>query len=244
MSEDAKRCPSCEETKSASEFGRNLTRGDGLSFYCLACNRARSNAHYRKRRQALGKSVRDHSWIPDGFRWCPVCEQAVAHEDYTRNAGTASGFGSRCRSCDRATNSAGYFYRKYKLTQRDLRALREAQGDLCAICSAPGPQHLDHDHFSGRIRRLLCQRCNQGLGLFRDDPFLLRMAALYVDTHREQQEVDDRPDSSAGMSDTINRPVEPPVGSQRRPGARGTSTRSTGRNSGSRRRTQAGEADG
>lgn len=39
------------------------------------------------------------------------------------------------------------------------------------------------------------------------------------------------------------RPGEPPVGSQRRPGARGTSTRSTGRTSGARRREQAGEGD-
>ncbi|SOC49413.1 Recombination endonuclease VII [Blastococcus aggregatus] len=40
-----------------------------------------------------------------------------------------------------------------------------------------------------------------------------------------------------------SRPGEPPVGSQRRPGARGTSTRSTGRTSGARRREQAGEGD-
>jgi hypothetical protein len=41
-----------------------------------------------------------------------------------------------------------------------------------------------------------------------------------------------------------SRPGEPPVGSQRRPGTRGTNTRSTGRSSGARRRQQAGEADG
>lgn len=144
-----KRCPSCDETKPASDFGQNRSLRDGLSFYCLACNRERSNQWYRDHRRALGHEVRDLSCIPEGFRWCPACRQAVAHEDYTRNAGTASGFGSRCRACDRATNSAGYFYRKYTLTQRELSALRDAQQDRCGICGEPAPQHLDHDHATG-----------------------------------------------------------------------------------------------
>lgn len=145
-----KTCPSCGQSKPADQFGRNKSLRDGLSFYCSACNRAKSNAHYRKRRAALGKDVRDHSWIPDGFRWCPSCEQAVAHADYTRNAGAASGWGSRCRACDRAANSDGYFYRKYKFTRRALVDLRAAQGNRCAICQGPEPQHLDHDHETGR----------------------------------------------------------------------------------------------
>jgi recombination endonuclease VII len=240
----SKRCPSCGESKPTSEFGRNQTLGDGLSFYCRVCSRGKSNAHYRKRREAMGKTVRDHSWVPEGFRWCPACQQAVPCENFDRSNRAASGLSSWCKPCKSRASRDAYFYRKYKLTQRELTALREAQGDLCAICSAPEPQHLDHDHFTGQIRRLLCQRCNQGLGLFRDDPYLLRMAALYVDSHREQQEADDVPNSSAEAWEAPNRPGEPPVGSNRRPGARADGTRSTGRSSGARRRQQAGEADG
>jgi hypothetical protein len=238
-----KRCSECGEELPHSAFGRNRTRPDGLSFYCLACNRARSNRWYRDSRRRQGKLVRDHSWIPEKFRWCSACQQAVAHEDYTRNAGTASGFGSRCHACDRAVNSAGYFYRKYKLTLSALAELRAAQDDRCAICGDPEPQHLDHDHVSGRIRRLLCQRCNHGLGLFRDDPYLLHVAALYVEGHRQQQAFETLADAARAAEEGPSRPGEPPVGSQRRPGTHGTSTRSTGRTSTSRRQMQAGEAD-
>ena len=236
-------CPSCGEAKPLAEFGKNRSLADGRSFYCLACNRERSNRWYRKHREVLGHQVRDHSWIPEGFRWCSGCQQAVAHEDYTRNAGTASGFGSRCRACDRAANSAGYFYRKYKLTQKALAELRAAQNDCCAICGDAEPQHLDHDHATGRIRRLLCQRCNQGLGLFRDDPYLLHVAALYVEGHREQQALATLRDAAGSGPERASRPGGPPVGSPRRPGARSTTTRSTGRSSGTRRQMQAGEAD-
>lgn len=212
-----KRCPSCQQTKPVGEFGRNQSLGDGLSFYCLACNRERSRAWYRESRRRQGKEVRDYSWIPDGFRWCPSCEQVVAHEDFVRNAGTASGFGSRCRACDSAANSDSYFYRKYRMTRRQLEELRSDQGDACAICGEASPQHLDHDHESGKTRQLLCQRCNQGLGLFRDEPIFLRAAADYVERHRARQAAEAAPSAPANKPEAPSRPGTPPVGSKRGP---------------------------
>ncbi len=207
-----KRCPSCGDVKPVSDFGRNRSLGDGLSFYCLACNRERNRAWYREHRRSLGKEVRDHSWIPEGFRWCPSCEQPVAHEDYTRNARTASGFGSRCRACDRAANSAGYFYRRYKLRKSEVADLKAAQGGRCAICGDPA-QHLDHDHETGATRQMLCQRCNHGLGLFRDDPGLLHAAAFYVDGHRDRQVLARLQETSVVRPGTGGPSGDPPVGS-------------------------------
>ncbi|WP_456601634.1 endonuclease domain-containing protein [Blastococcus sp. SYSU DS0669] len=77
----------------------------------------------------------------------------------------------------------------YGITKEEVAQLRAAQRDQCAICQDPSPQHLDHDHVRGGTRQLLCQRCNQGLGLFRDDPGLLHMAAFYVEHHMQQQAI-------------------------------------------------------
>jgi hypothetical protein len=79
--------------------------------------------------------------------------------------------------------------RAYGLTKADVARLRAAQEDRCAICGDAEPQHLDHDHETGEIRQLLCQRCNHGLGLFRDDPQLLHAAAYYVEFHTARQAV-------------------------------------------------------
>ena len=118
------------------------------------------------------------------------------------------------------------------------------QGGVCAICQTAPAAHVDHDHATGAVRALLCFNCNGGLGQFKDDPTALRAAADYVLFHTLSQRVLAAA-AAAGLGNVrAVRPGEPPVGSQRRPGASGTSTRSTGRNSGARRRTQAGEADG
>src|SRR3954447_26448589 len=208
----SKICPSCGETKPAEEFGRNRSLKDGLSFYCLQCNRERNRAWYRESRRALGLEVRDHSWIPEGFRWCPSCQQPVAVEDFVRSAATVSGFGARCRACDREANSGAYFYRKYKITKKALAELRAAQGDACAICCEPSPEHLDHDHETGATRALLCQRCNQGIGLLRDNPEILRAAADYVEGHKVSSARGD----DAATSTEPGRSGVPPVGSGRR----------------------------
>lgn len=237
-----KKCPSCGEAKPESAYGRNRTLGDGLSFYCLECNRQRNRAHYRSRRKAMGKSVRDLSWVPDGFRWCPTCKQAVSIEDYIRNAAAPSGFGGRCKPCHNAMSKDAYWLRRYGITRDDVQAIRTRQNDRCAICGEPGPEHLDHDHSTGRIRQLLCQRCNHGLGLFRDDPDLLHFAAFYVEGHRSARILEKLArtcviNPEAGIPDD-----DPPVGSPGDP-ERPRGDRTTGRTSGSRRRRPAGEAD-
>lgn len=40
--------------------------------------------------------------------------------------------------------------------------------------------HIDHDHKSGVVRGVLCNRCNLGLGYFQDDPQCLINAAVYL----------------------------------------------------------------
>lgn len=57
------------------------------------------------------------------------------------------------------------------------------QAGRCAICKeAPGKKSLaaDHDHDTGQVRRLLCLRCNRGLGFFRDRPDLTEAATRYL----------------------------------------------------------------
>ena len=59
------------------------------------------------------------------------------------------------------------------------------QHDACAICGYEfgqklGDYHIDHCHQTDIVRGILCDRCNRGLGYFRDTPDFLRQAANYL----------------------------------------------------------------
>ena len=69
---------------------------------------------------------------------------------------------------------------EYSRENTDHAVILDRQDGRCAICREPAAGDLalaeDHDHATGAIRGLLCSRCNNGLGSFRDDPELLRSA--------------------------------------------------------------------
>lgn len=79
---------------------------------------------------------------------------------------------------------------RYGITVDQLVRMTEAQSGLCAICGNPpsgigktGQRlHIDHDHITGVVRGLLCEFCNRGLGMFRDNPSLLTVAIQYLDS--------------------------------------------------------------
>ena len=86
--------------------------------------------------------------------------------------------------------------REDKITQADVAEVRARilaeQDGKCRLCgTSETPRwHLDHDHRCCNNRRIcenclrsvLCHRCNISLGLFDDDPAILRRAAEYLES--------------------------------------------------------------
>lgn len=73
--------------------------------------------------------------------------------------------------------------RKYGISLSEYESMAESQNGRCAICdSLPDKKGLavDHCHDSGRVRGLLCNKCNAALGFFRDDPERVGAAMAYL----------------------------------------------------------------
>jgi DNA-directed RNA polymerase subunit M/transcription elongation factor TFIIS len=74
----------------------------------------------------------------------------------------------------------------YGITVGQYDALLDRQDGKCAICAAKKPGgrtkmfFIDHCHSTGKVRGLLCMRCNTGLGLFLDNPKFLLNAISYL----------------------------------------------------------------
>jgi len=93
---------------------------------------------------------------------------------------TKSGFDSWCRDCRkeyRNANSRGIY--RNAISDEDLKDLKSSTKE-CVICGDETKLVVDHDHATGKIRGMLCNHCNRGLGHFRDDPTLLEFAAQYL----------------------------------------------------------------
>lgn len=86
-------------------------------------------------------------------------------------------------------------YRKqYGLTTAQVDAMRAAAKGHCPLCGKDmkgRTLNIDHDHKSGpafgtpiKVRGVLCESCNRGLGFFNDDPELMEKAAAYIRHHK------------------------------------------------------------
>lgn len=78
--------------------------------------------------------------------------------------------------------------KKYGITILEYNSMLFKQSGVCAICGnvATGGRRLsvDHDHASGNVRGLLCQNCNAGLGLFKENINSLGAAISYLMEYR------------------------------------------------------------
>lgn len=119
---------------------------------------------------------------------CKACCAARASQWYKENP-------ERAVANRRKANLARY----YGLTVAEYNALLRKQGGVCAICGMDEPNShgrtgkkfrlsVDHCHSTGRVRGLLCQKCNRAIGLLGDNPILMRKAISYL--------LRDRPDNS------------------------------------------------
>lgn len=75
----------------------------------------------------------------------------------------------------------------YGLTPEEYNDMLIKQGYTCAICHTTTPTGkwkvfaVDHCHITNKVRGLLCNECNRGMGLLKDNAELLRAAALYLE---------------------------------------------------------------
>ena len=114
--------------------------------------------------------------LRQGEAACSACKQA--HADYQRAYTKARGGTDYFRERD--------LQALFGMTVAEYDQMDAAQLGQCKICGVH-KRHIyrkrlvvDHDHETGQVRGLLCNKCNQGLGLLGDNEEALRKALSYL----------------------------------------------------------------
>lgn len=77
--------------------------------------------------------------------------------------------------------------RRYNITPEQLANMYLEQGDSCKICNihkddTPRGLVIDHNHKTLEVRGLLCNDCNSGIGMLKENPEFLDKAKQYLKT--------------------------------------------------------------
>jgi hypothetical protein len=122
---------------------------------------------------------------------CARCQEVKPLEDFNRHPTKTNGRASYCKLCVSSNSKTWYltkgrerWLRKtYGIGLDEYNALVEKQEGRCAACGRlPEGRALDvdHDHTYGRVRGLLCMRCNLAIGHLGDDPDAIVALAMYL----------------------------------------------------------------
>ncbi|MDT3441697.1 endonuclease VII domain-containing protein [Pseudofrankia sp. BMG5.37] len=195
-------CAICVE-RPAAHVDHDHRAGWVRGVLCFTCNVGLGNFgddEYGLRLAARYLRMHQHRGSPlmaaQGFRVCMCCGKRKPFADFAARRSEGAKVGEDrmqpcCSAClgARGRGDSGKWHgdvvgtrirRRFGLTESQVDALVAAQGAACAVCRIRPPEHVDHDHASGRIRGILCFTCNTGMGNFGDDPNRLLLAANYL----------------------------------------------------------------
>lgn len=146
-----KTCNRCKEEKELDCFSKMTKAKDGRQYTCKAC----------------------HKLLEVGRR------------DYHKNKMRRMRADPEYR-INEAANKRDYRLQwAYGITEQEFVEILESQNYCCRICEKHEIDNsknlsVDHNHDTGKVRGLLCDACNRGLGMLKDSPLILQKALDYL----------------------------------------------------------------
>jgi hypothetical protein len=150
-------CSKCKVSKLASDFGKCKNKKNGLKSNCKDCANKSTRNSFNKNKEKHYKKHKEY-----------IEQNKNEVTSYRRD---------------------WHFKNKYNITLTELDDLRVKQNYSCKLCGKhelDTPRKslcVDHCHKTNKVRGLLCESCNQALGLFYDNINTIEKAAKYLREH-------------------------------------------------------------
>jgi len=144
-------CTKCRKEKPLSEFSIDKKKKDGFRTSCKECN----HNYYLENKEKINLSHKN--WQSKNKDYIKIYNRII----------------------------------KYGVTLEQYNKMLEAQNGVCAICgqvekiidkrvNRTVSLAVDHNHSTGKVRGLLCVKCNSILGLANDNMILLQKSIEYL----------------------------------------------------------------
>ena len=137
-------------------------------------------------------------------KFCSVCKEVKPVEEFNKYTKGKDSLQHYCRVCsnrkrkewdleDPERTKGKHLRDTYGISLADYNKMLSSQNHKCAICGKDEVKFhkrlvVDHDHSTGKIRALLCNTCNHGLGNFKDDITSLASATQYLIKHSNERQ--------------------------------------------------------
>lgn len=137
----------------------------------------------------MGEIARSCAVHPEMNRECQDCKRAYRKWHYQQNKAWYKERHSEWYQKNKAMHNEKQFSRhvkeSYGLTLTEYREFIAAHPtcDICGVNFKHTKACLDHNHFTGKLRGVLCSKCNMALGLFDDELIRLQQAQNYLEKH-------------------------------------------------------------
>ncbi len=188
------KCEGCGLEQDINLF-KHYTRTNGLksiSSFCEDC-RSKRRKEYDLRRRGPGEKSKE----------CVTCNEVKALSLFKFGIKYSDGYSEQCRDCTRSqilefiyisegkdkkravTSKLNFIKIHYGLSGEEYIALMKNSTN-CEICKVPlsnKEKCIDHNHKTGKVRGVICSKCNSALGKIYENKDSLLRAISYLNKH-------------------------------------------------------------
>jgi len=170
-------CTKCKILKKASDFYLDKSKKDGRSSLCRTCVKNNVRKYVKKNHDEVKRKKREASKLHYELNKETIQKR---HKEWKkRNPGHALKYKLK---------------KRYRMSIDDYNLKLKNQNNKCFICKTEKCKtfkrlSVDHCHITGKVRGLLCNSCNSGIGYFRDNIENLKRATEYLKIFKEKKEV-------------------------------------------------------
>lgn len=126
---------------------------------------------YRKNKEKADKAQK--LWLETH----PGKKQEYSQKSYRKNKDTIN----QKRRSKFAETRNWYLNYHYGISEKQYQDLAVNQNGKCAVCGDAEKLFVDHNHETGKVRALLCTRCNTAIGLLRENPEIVQKVKDYLE---------------------------------------------------------------